>query len=294
MPSPQFTSACITYWGNDFDPTNFPDFVSYVAGQRERAPATGNIHWQLYVEFSRRVTRPAIRRWLPGAHVERRNGTQQQAIDYCQKDDTYVDGRFTWGVPALNHPGHRTDLDNAIEALRAGGLRRVAEDCPREFVKFHRGLERLHQVLNPKPSDSQFRPRPWQQQLLDLVKEPANDRTIIWVYDKDGNKGKSRLAKHLVCEHQAILLSGKIVDMAYSYNKEPIVVFDLVRTQAEHITHLYGFSETLKNGMLHSTKYESQMKIFTPPHIIFFANTLPEDGVWTADRLKLIDLSDEA
>ena len=33
--------------------------------------------------------------------------------------------------------------------------------------------------------------RPWQKDAFDIFQQPANDRTMAWVYDEDGNCGKS-------------------------------------------------------------------------------------------------------
>ena len=106
-----------------------------------------------------------------------------------------------------------------------------------------------------------------------------------------GNQGKSRLALHLCLEHNAIILSGKIADMAYAYNKEPIVIFDVPRTQAENLDHLFAFAESLKNGIIFSNKYESQQKIFKPPIVIFLANIPCPDGKWSSDRVIERDLN---
>jgi hypothetical protein len=55
--------------------------------------------------------------------------------------------------------------------------------------------------------------------------------------------------------------------------------------------HLYTMAEhLLKNGMLFSSKYESRVRVFDPPHVLFMSNQRPADGAWSADRVRLIDL----
>lgn len=187
--------------------------------------------------------------------------------------------------------GRRNDLSAAIASLKAGGLKRVAEENPTAYVKYSKGLKALAQELEPRLTDSDFVPRPWQARIIRLLSQEANDRTIIWVYDEVGNKGKSRLARYLQIERGAIQLEGKVADMAYAYDKHPIVIFDVSRAQAEHSDHLYTFAEKLKNGCIVSTKYETVTKLFKPPHVIFFSNSKPVEGKWTGDRCRLIDLS---
>lgn len=159
------------------------------------------------------------------------------------------------------------------------------------FVKFHRGLHALEAALQSPPKDANFQPRPWQSRIIRLLEQPADDRTILWIYDAVGGMGKSRLARFLCAEKGAITLEGRVADMAFMYTNEPIVIFDISRSQAEFTDHLYSFAEKLKNGCVVSTKYESRSKHFDPPHVLFFSNSMPINGKWSADRLQLIDLS---
>eukprot|EP00967_Tisochrysis_lutea_P094002 scaffold136367_cov16-Tisochrysis_lutea.AAC.2 len=189
---------------------------------------------------------------------------------------------------ALDH-GNMEPLNKAA----SGGIHSVAEQHPTEFVKFNRGLRALQDELQETPADEGLHPYPWQQRLLDMVTGDPDDRTIVWVLDRRGGVGKSRLAKHLVLNYGAILLEGRLQDMCYTYNKEPIAVFDISRAAAEHSDHLYSMAEKLKNGLYLSTKYESRQKVFNPPHVIFFANQHPDYEKWSRDRIKVIDLDKE-
>ena len=79
-------------------------------------------------------------------------------------------------------------------------------------------------------------------------------------HDNHGNTGKSRFARYLVaCNEAVIFTSGKMASM------ELIVIFDLSRTQADKIDHVYSCIENLKNGIMFSPKYDSGTKIFKPP-----------------------------
>ena len=59
--------------------------------------------------------------------------------------------------------------------------------------------------------------------------------------------------------------SVKMANISHAYAMEPIVIFDLSRTQADKIDHVYSFIENLKNGIMFSPKYDSGTKIFKPP-----------------------------
>lgn len=268
----------------------------YVVWQLEQG-ATGNVHYQGYVEFDRPKRLGAVKSMLPTAHWEPRKGTRDQARDYCMKGDRpdgslRLDGPWTRGAWEDGGQGKRNDLAEAVQALRSGGIKRVAQEHPTAFVKFARGLRDLEETLREDPGDPDFEPNVWQTELLSyILGVTPDDRTIIWVTDREGGRGKSRLARHLLAEHGAAQLEGRVSDMAYAYNRERIVIFDLTRGQAELSDHLYSFAEKLKNGVITSTKYESRTKRFLPPHVIFFSNSSPEPGKWSSDRLHELDLS---
>lgn len=284
------------YWcftiNNPTAELTFDGRVSYAVWQKERGE-NGTEHLQGYLELVKKGRLSAVKA-LGGemirAHLERRRGTQQQARDYAMKEDTRIDGPWEHGEFVAREQGTRSDLNAAVDALRTGGIKRVAEDHPTAFVKFHRGFRALAEALDTVEPEEGFQPREWQQNVLDVVAGAACDRKIIWVHDSVGGQGKSRLAKHLVRNYGAVLLSGRVADMSYAYNKEKVVLFDVPRTEAENVKHLLGMAEKLKNGMLFSSKYESRAMVFSPPHVIFFANMMPPEGCWSHDRLQLIDL----
>lgn len=265
--------------------------IKFCVWQREQGES-GTEHLQGYVEFKSRHRLARCKKWLPRAHWEVRRGTAEQARDYASKEETRLAGPWTVGEFTPSHQGRRTDLSRAVEILRTGGLFKVAREEPETFVKFHRGLQALEGASRPVPRDGGFEPRPWQSRVLQMVSGSPDDRHIVWVTDERGNQGKSRLARHLVCEYGAQLLGGKLADMAYMYDERTkIVVFDITRQQQEYVDHLYTMAEMLKNGMVVSSKYESRTKIFEPPHVIFFSNVTWDKGKWSRDRVQEVDLN---
>lgn len=68
--------------------------IKYLCGQLEKG-ATGNIHWQGYLELENPMRIKAISQILAlifevRAHVEPRKGTAAQARDYCMKDESRI------------------------------------------------------------------------------------------------------------------------------------------------------------------------------------------------------------
>lgn len=269
----------------------FDDRVSYAVWQKEKGE-NGTEHFQGYLELKKKGRMSAVKALggeMVRAHLERRRGTQEQARAYAMKEDTRLDGPWEHGEFVPREQGTRSDIAAAVTALKEGGLKRVAEDCPEAYVKYHRGFQALQRELTVVRPEV-FVPRPWQQKVIDMIEQAADDRTIIYVVDTVGNQGKSRLAKHLVRNHGAVMLSGRLQDMCYAYDSEPVVVFDVSRSAADNVQHLFSMAEHLKNGMLFSSKYESRQRVFDPPHVVFFSNQPPPPGAWSADRVRLVDL----
>lgn len=274
------------------------DCVKYAIGQLEEGGTTGALHIQGYVELRDSMRGAGVQKKVPflaDAWLQARMGTRDEARAYASKPDTRVYGPAEFGNWDIGQ-GFRSDIDSLAEMVRSGASNReIATELPGTYLRYARGVEDLRNALEPEAeAEVGFEPRPWQQDILDRLAEDPDDRHIIWVRDSAGGAGKSRLAKHLVLNYGAIPLSGAIKDMAYLYNNQRIAIFDISRAQAEHSSHLYSMAENLKNGYVTSTKYVPKMKRFNPPHVIFFSNSLPEEGKWSQDRIILVDLDKRA
>lgn len=132
----------------------------------------------------------------------------------------------------------------------------------------------------------------WQQTWIDFLKTPADNRTVHWVYDHKGGNGKSDLTNYLLSHNNAFLVDcGKIADIAYAYDNQPIVVFDLARDTEDYCP--YRAMEAFKNGRFFSPKYNSCLKTFTPPHVVVFANYMPDMSKLSEDRWDIIRLDNK-
>lgn len=272
----------------------------YGGCQLEVCPTTERVHAQGFVVFDKNHRLAACKKVHGTAHWELMKGTTEDSEKYCSKEETRVPDTHpvVWGVKPVAEQGRRTDLEDAIASLQAAAgppakrLKAVARAHPAAYVKFHRGLESLAAQLVGPVSLPKPEWRPWQASLEESLAAEPDNRTIRWFTDFAGGQGKSTFVSYYVCNEEcdAVLLSGKVADMAYTYNSERVVFFDVTRTQAEHMDHLYAFAESLKNGVIHSTKYVPVLKTFKPPHVVFFSNSGPMPGKWSADRLIEVEL----
>lgn len=270
--------------------------------QIERCPTTQRLHIQGFVCFSKRTSLAHLKSTLSrSAHWEVMRGTLDDSIVYCSKEESRYEGTIpkTWGEKPLEQ-GSRNDLilvstfiKNLVGTVPSKA-RMVAEAYPVQWIKYHRGLmDLIRQTAVRIKTDPPLHWRTWQSDLLATLEEEPDNRTIHWFTDHVGGQGKSTMVTYCIDYKDAVMLNGKVSDMAHAYNSEPIAMFDVTRTQLEHMDHLYSFVESLKNGIIFSPKYDSGMKRFKPPHVVFFANKTYERGKWSADRVKEVILTEQ-
>ncbi len=135
----------------------------------------------------------------------------------------------------------------------------------------------------------------WQAEILQLVRSTADERTIHWFWSMSGGIGKTSLAKHLVLKEDAMVVGGKHRDAYFGIsdrlkkNKDvDIVIFNLPRSVGNDMD--YEAIEGIKDGLFFSSKYEGNMCVYDPPHVLVFANQPPDMSKLSSDRWKVICL----
>lgn len=150
-------------------------------------------------------------------------------------------------------------------------------------------------IQEERPLDLPNVLRPWQQEIEEIVEEPAADkRTIHWIWDPEGNKGKTTLCKYLMAKYKAMLVSGKGTDILYmaALHESNIYLLDLMRSQQDFVP--YNTVETLKNGCYMSGKYEGAVVLRNCPHVVVFANYPPKMSALSADRWNIGKIEGQA
>lgn len=140
--------------------------------------------------------------------------------------------------------------------------------------------------------------KPWQDQILKTITEDPHNRIINWIYEPEGNYGKSFLCKFIALKFENVIIAdGKkndvynnIFDKIYEHNIEPrIILIDVPRHNLDFIN--YGAIEQIKNGMLYSGKYHGGICCFRIPHVFIFCNEEPDMEKWSKDRYNIIEIS---
>jgi len=140
----------------------------------------------------------------------------------------------------------------------------------------------------PKPLKVIENLYPWQEDIIKIIDSEPNDRTVYWFWSSQGNLGKSSFCKYLVAKKGAIpAVSGKyadIINLIFNSNMDECrcIAFDIPRNNGAAVS--YSAIESIKNGMVVNTKYETGYKLFNAPHVFVFANEAPEIEKLSPDR----------
>lgn len=118
-----------------------------VKGQLERGK-NGTLHIQAYVYFKDAKPKGYVLNQFRGAYVEAAR-SEKELMAYVWKDDetTIAGTKFLKGEEP--NPGARIDMKEWAEAIVKGEkkVEDVAREAPGHFVRFHKGLEALENIL---------------------------------------------------------------------------------------------------------------------------------------------------
>ncbi len=141
-------------------------------------------------------------------------------------------------------------------------------------------------------------PYNWQEKIIGMINLPPDDRQISWIWSTRGRIGKSALVKHLCLKEDANFVGGKFADAFYAIKAKidkgqeaKIILFDLPRSMGNRVS--YVAIESIKNGCIFSSKYESGQLLFNTPHVIVFANCEPDYQNLSDDRWEVTCLDGE-
>lgn len=197
--------------------------VNYICWGIETCPDTGKVHMQGYLELEKKKTFCGVKKMMGSqtVHLEKRHGTQDQAIDYCKKD-----GQF-YELGKKKAQGGRSDLVDVRLVANSGGMRAVCMETkegdedgstqPRFGMQAIRVAETFLKYCNT--------PRDWKP-------------VVIWLYGESG-AGKSREAR--------IILAGidthvKNTDNKWwdGYDGQEGVILDDFRESWWSMVHMLG------------------------------------------------------
>jgi len=207
------------------DEKNWIGRVRYCIWQYEVAPTTDRRHVQLYIEVLSAMAFSTVKKLLgcPKAHVEKRQGTQRQAIDYCRKEETRAagadQGPFEYGTQAQitqveeGKKAKRTDIANAVQAVKQTSVSNLAQTDPVAFVKWHKGLKELEYELKRQKASTEDR----QVTTMVFFGEPGSGKTFT-AFDFCRSNQKSYYVLNPPAGSQSVWFNG--------YDGQEVLIID--------------------------------------------------------------------
>lgn len=257
---------------------------------RETAPTTGTRHFQGYVVFRRNKRLGAVKRLLGDRYyLDKARSDSRICREYCIKDGDFVE------FGSVPFTGRRSDVDALVEWMadfesehgRPPSSPDVAIAQPHGYLRFPRLVSLARHRSQPRRLEF-GEPRDWQRQLEQELIGEADDRSIIFYVDEEGNTGKSWFQRWFYSEHPAItqLLSvGKRDDIAFMIDESRrVFLFNIPRDSMQYVN--YSVLEMLKDRVVSSPKYTSHMKVLRAvPHVVVFCNEHPDYSKLSEDRI---------
>lgn len=263
--------------------------VQYLMFGKEICPKTQKPHLQGYCEFTKKMYKKGIQTLFNSPiHIE--EVKDRKALEKYNKKE----GNFSsFGEPKSGSLWEQckkltnyemielnpdtADYFNVIRFMKESINDHKLEKNEKEFKQFYENI-----TLN----EIQINMKNWLKN--------QNDRQICWIWDPNGNKGKTWFANHIIATEDCLILTnGKTRDIATYYMGQKLIIFDFSRTSENGIN--YQVIEELKNGRVFAPKYKSNMKFSLRTKIICLANYPPNTSKLSKDRwdIKLIfeDLS---
>lgn len=136
----------------------------------------------------------------------------------------------------------------------------------------------------------------WQEKAIEIVKmRLLEDRKISWFYSEAGGVGKSVLVDWLVCNFQAVAISGAkrhVLATAHKLPQTPIWIFDIPRVNHNGVS--YDAIESIRNGLWFSGFGDAvgMTRLDFNPVVVVFCNELPEIDKLSMDRWDIWEIHD--
>jgi hypothetical protein len=132
-------------------------------------------HLQGYVQFKSRKYFNAIRKVIhPSIHLTYVNGSSQDNINYCKKDNNYFEMGEVRDVGRARAKQQR-DWDLLINLAKNNDLLRIEQDNPKDYIIYYKTLKTI---------------------AMDNLNPMAIERKCLWIYGRPGS-GKSRVCHKL-------------------------------------------------------------------------------------------------
>lgn len=274
------------------------DHISYAVIGKERG-AAGTPHLQGFVHLKTSFLKSRdgnVTRWkslflgLARAHLESAYGTDQQSKDYCTKERDIL---IEMG-DANASTASKWEL-----LLQVTSIEEASKICPETTVRCYNQLAKIAEsnYTTQELPKTVTTLRQWQKDVYQRYLLQS-ERSILFVQDRRGNSGKSKLARFVYEQHPGetlVLRQGTATDQLYTFSrnrKNKYIIFDYARNKSPDC-YAWDVMEAIKDGMVTSSKYESTSYCIPHRcHVIVFTNhdlSAYRDKL-SYDRWQIVDL----
>lgn len=222
--------------------------MDYICSQLEQCPTTGTMHWQGYVEYSRRVSKSTVEQDIGGlkrVFVEMRVEAQNRAIEYTRAPKPgYVPN--TWVEEGTKHASDAAEMPrNVLQMIQGGATKRdIGMLCPRMLLQFPGGLQAMFQEFAPPPKNRRI--------------DPLTGACETWLYWGVSGSGKTHKARndnpnHYCKPHQ----KAGSAEWWNGYRGEKCIILDEFTGQIEYeqfkqLTDYYALQVPVKYGFVNA------------------------------------------
>lgn len=228
--------------------------------QHERGGKENRDHWQVQVQLNSKKRRTWLLRNLP-------DGMERKWVTVGATSEKGSTGAFNY-------------------CMKDDGTRVAG---PWSDKPIYQGQDLL--VMN--------NPLPWQQEVIDMVNAPPDDRTVVWIHEPVGGVGKSKLLKYLRWKNLAcrvpIGTAGQLRSamIAKGAHRCYVVDFPRVLGKDDAVADIFAALEELKNGWVETAFYGKPGELLMePPHVIVMSNDKPNLKLASKDRWKVFQLEE--
>jgi len=238
--------------------------------QKEKGEETGYEHYQCRVSLNvkRRfdAMKAFVKMYLIKSNVSITSTANQKNNFYVSKPDTRIEGPWS-DTDKIKKKRFFQDKYTGICTWKFWDESRIED-----FERFPNWM-------------------PFQREIANNIREVPNDRTINFLYDPHGNKGKSFIANFLQQLGVAVFLPPlneckDIIQVVMNKKKKGTYFLDAPKAiSGNNQRAIFSAVEMIKNGYVYDPRNHFRDAWMNPPHVWIFSNYLPEKGMLSEDRL---------
>lgn len=135
----------------------------------------------------------------------------------------------------------------------------------------------------------------WQTDLEEILINCNSDRFIYWIYENEGNAGKTSFIKYMYDKYKCLICAGgkkgDVINLVFNGKEylcsmgKKMILWNIPRCNKDGIS--FNALEEVKDGIIVNYKFETGCFICNSPTICIFSNCLPDVSKLSLDRWKI-------